>query len=355
MMFEIYNNIDPEKDFCNIYIIKKCCKQIEKISKELEKEECRDFSRVIEWLKEGNFSNLIKLITSKPEELLKIYKDEIRSFDDCTQRIYTMQGLRTCPSPKYEETAEGKKKIEFTDEEKLLIRITQYWNKIFNYDSFINDYSYRFAEELKVDVCPYCNRQYTNTIIIKEENGEDLTRKDIIRPEFDHYFPKSKYPMFALSMYNLIPSCHICNSNIKGSREMDIKKHFHPYIKENKSFHFYHEPKPKKKENEKSRYIIKIDYAGNKKAENTCKFFYLPEIYKSHSNLADEIMDIYNTNLPERINDILEKFSNIDEYHRVTKQDILNRLYRKFIVEDENKEILGKLKKDLYTNISSKY
>jgi len=37
------------------------------------------------------------------------------------------------------------------------------------------------------------------------------------------FIPK-KYPLFALSLYNLIPACAVCN-NIKGEHEIS----FHPY------------------------------------------------------------------------------------------------------------------------------
>ncbi len=62
------------------------------------------------------------------------------------------------------------------------------------------------AKTLKVDVCPYCNRSYTFTV------GNT-------RPEFDHFYPKSIYPYLALSFYNLIPACHICN-HIKKEQEI---------------------------------------------------------------------------------------------------------------------------------------
>jgi hypothetical protein len=33
----------------------------------------------------------------------------------------------------------------------------------------------------------------------------------------DHFIPKNKYPYFALSLFNLIPSCYSCNSKFKGA------------------------------------------------------------------------------------------------------------------------------------------
>lgn len=43
------------------------------------------------------------------------------------------------------------------------------------------------------------------------------------RPQFDHFYPKSKYPYLALSFYNLVPSCAVCNlaksDNLRICRE----------------------------------------------------------------------------------------------------------------------------------------
>ena len=91
--------------------------------------------------------------------------------------------------------------------------------KIFSYKKFTTkkkkEYdAYDLAKNLDIPTCPYCNRTYTKTVITKN-------REKIIRPEFDHWFPKNQYPLLALSFYNLIPSCHICNSNVKGETKFN--------------------------------------------------------------------------------------------------------------------------------------
>ena len=64
--------------------------------------------------------------------------------------------------------------------------------------------------KLDLWVCPYCNHNYTLTV---NEGGKGF------RPDFDHFLPKSKYPLFALSFFNLIPSCTTCNK-VKGDKEI---------------------------------------------------------------------------------------------------------------------------------------
>ncbi|MEI6348879.1 MAG: hypothetical protein WCP69_13105 [Bacteroidota bacterium] len=97
--------------------------------------------------------------------------------------------------------------------------------KIFNYDSFrIYDKetynAYDLAHKLNINVCPYCNRQYSNTLKPNSSMGGT-------RPTLDHFYIKSKYPYLALSFWNLVPSCYSCNSQLRTNKDIGI----HPYIK----------------------------------------------------------------------------------------------------------------------------
>lgn len=65
----------------------------------------------------------------------------------------------------------------------------------------IESTAYWLQRQLGVEVCPYCNRMYTTT----------LSGKCRIRSDFDHFYPKSRYPYLAVSLFNLIPSCSMCN------------------------------------------------------------------------------------------------------------------------------------------------
>lgn len=69
--------------------------------------------------------------------------------------------------------------------------------------------SHLVFKNLKISTCPYCNMQYTFTL----DCGNGKTS-----PEYDHFYDKSDYPILALSFYNLVPSCHVCN-HIKGTKK----------------------------------------------------------------------------------------------------------------------------------------
>lgn len=91
---------------------------------------------------------------------------------------------------------------------------------VFRYESFSKrGQAFSLLKDMDVNVCPYCNRIYTVTLT---ENGHRS------RPQFDHYLSKSKYPYFAVSLLNLIPSCGLCNQ-AKNDREDRI---LYPYFEE---------------------------------------------------------------------------------------------------------------------------
>lgn len=109
--------------------------------------------------------------------------------------------------------------------------------KIFAYETFIgtgfelnnknkwNNYS--LTDNLGLSVCPYCNRNWINTVM---DNNDDSNTAKITSPQLDHFLPKSEHPLFRLSFYNLIPSCETCNSRLKKDKKFTIDKNLHPYI-----------------------------------------------------------------------------------------------------------------------------
>ncbi|MBS1511053.1 MAG: hypothetical protein JST86_09440 [Bacteroidetes bacterium] len=96
---------------------------------------------------------------------------------------------------------------------------------LFDYTTFTKKTAiwnaYKLAALLGINVCPYCNRNFTFTVRKASDN--------YARPEFDHFLSKARYPYLALSFYNLIPSCHTCNSNLKHTIEFNFDHYLHPY------------------------------------------------------------------------------------------------------------------------------
>jgi hypothetical protein len=167
-----------------------------------------------------------------------------------------------------------------------------------------------------------------------------LKPKKFTRPEFDHWFPKSKYPLLALSFYNLIPSCHICNSSLKGATNLNLVDYFHPYIDDEKTineaikFSYYNKSL--------NTYGFKM-ITTNDKAIKTVNAFKIKEIYQTHE---DEIADL------RRIRDVysesyLQKLSTL--YKGIIAPEEVYRLAFGVYIEEAKfeKRPLSKMKRDI--------
>ena len=70
---------------------------------------------------------------------------------------------------------------------------------------------------MNVKVCPYCNQQYIYAISFENNENEKIYLGDL-----DHVLPKSAYELFALSLWNLVPSCKSCNQSFKRTKNVNI-------------------------------------------------------------------------------------------------------------------------------------
>ncbi len=84
--------------------------------------------------------------------------------------------------------------------------------EIFKYDGKFQPLIATFFEEnLNPRTCYYCNIDFIN--VYDEENNKN-------KFTLDHFIDKGRYPYLALSIFNMIPCCFVCNSKkIKGSIE----------------------------------------------------------------------------------------------------------------------------------------
>jgi 5-methylcytosine-specific restriction endonuclease McrA len=213
---------------------------------------------------------------------------------------------------------------------------------IFNYDKIIKgDFAYKIADIIGVNTCVYCNKQYVFTV------GKG--KQGIIRPEFDHYLPKSKYPLFALSLYNLIPSCHNCN-NKKSTMEPPVVglKEMNPYNNKVKDkFRFtYHI-----KENGFPS-SVRIANKGklDGKVDKFLDLFNIQEIYNAHTNY--ELKELYefatkysNTYLQDVLNRTMSDL-------RLSQENAYRILFGTELFEDkDNNRPLSKFKRDILTEL----
>lgn len=155
-------------------------------------------------------------------------------------------------------------------------------NAVFNYSRLGEDGlpydGYKLTSNLGVRTCVYCNRVYALTH--KRKSGGKL-----LRPQLDHWFPQSKYPLLQISFFNLIPSCDICNSRVKNDLVFDLISHHHPYQETEENIQFNYRPIF----GNKQRVYFTND--SDKKIKHTCEELLINEMYEGHqSELVDLIL-----------------------------------------------------------------
>jgi len=190
--------------------------------------------------------------------------------------------------------------------------------------------SYKFVEILDLKTCPYCNRNYT--FIVDEESGK-------LRPELDHFYPKSIYPFLAMSFYNLIPSCPICN-HTKSSKVSENL--INPYDIKDDDFKFTYKPTDISfSQIESKKYDMDSFEIEFKKKNENIDIFKLDELYKQHKDIVVDLL-MKKAYYPKSYIEELEKSFGFtkDEIYRY----LLNN-YKK--EEDLHKRPLSKLIKDI--------
>jgi hypothetical protein len=212
--------------------------------------------------------------------------------------------------------------------------------KLFDYDWLcdkapIEEYSlYKLAQNLNRRSCTYCNRTYTTTMTTSKKGK-------LMRPQFDHWYPKWKYPLLALSFFNLIPSCSTCNSSSKGRDELDLQKNIHPYIESDQENEFsfsYINSKVNK------YHVYVRAHNTNKKALKTIKALNIDTMYNAHIPELEDLIKIkkaYTENYIDKLNKFFPKSS-------LTNEDIYRLAFGTEInFKDFHKRPLSKFKNDI--------
>ncbi|WP_235044695.1 hypothetical protein [Fusobacterium hwasookii] len=226
-------------------------------------------------------------------------------------------------------------------------------HKLFPYKKLLDDKDWnrhKLLSLMEIEVCPYCQRNYISSF---EENNDKRTTADL-----EHFYPKSLYPFLALSLYNFIPSCQICNSRFKGSK--DTYNSVYPYeesfddlgVKFKTSKEIIYKILGEKD----SEFFVNIDYGNLKnedieKIKNSISNLGLDKVYKkSHNHYIKELLDNIEKYPKNYLESCVEIFDGYDKDENKKEKiikyfiDIVKEPYRKRI---ENGEPLAKLTKDI--------
>ena len=173
-----------------------------------------------------------------------------------------------------------------------------------------------------VSVCPYCNRNYINStykMIHCDNCNQDLFVIDEVEKEcpgcnqeingqtkvvntaqLDHFFPKDSYPLFAVSFYNLIPSCYSCN-HVKLNKDLKHSPYDSSFSFDDVKFTYI----PKSTD----KIEIKID-SRNPDFKNGILILGIEELYQSHIDVVNELIwkkEVYSDSYRDGLSKILNQ------------------------------------------------
>jgi len=237
-----------------------------------------------------------------------------------------------------------KRMIAFIEEIEVKNPDKETLKTIFKYDGKFQPLIAKFIEKyLDPKVCYYCNIDYVN---VYESNNGELKNKFTL----DHFIDKGSYPYLALSFFNLVPCCSVCNSKIKGTisfYEDEKLKYTNPYSKEfdfDQKVHFKLLLSDKCQDlhiKSKEDIAIPLKEKYSDKYQKYIEVFKLNERYSAHKDIVYDMMK--NAELyPE------SRLKELQDLTGIPYQQIKKEIFH--LIDDESdlaQEPFSKLRKDI--------
>lgn len=218
--------------------------------------------------------------------------------------------------------------------------------QIFNYTQFKNwepnrTYSsYKLAEKLGMRACTYCNRDY-----ILVQKGEKNSK--LLCPQYDHWFPKSKFPLLQVSFYNLIPSCGSCNSSVKGDDVLKVNDYCHPYMPwdvESFYFTYYYDHKLGNYK------IVTKSTIEESKLLSTIQKLKIDQMYNGHLPELKDIIDLKRAYGERYLSNLKSNFPKLNSFK---PSDVYRIHFGTEMKEiDFHKKPMSKFKKDILLKLN---
>ncbi|SHK60185.1 HNH endonuclease [Maribacter aquivivus] len=210
-------------------------------------------------LKQAEIEYLDKLI-SEFESIVKADPKKLKVLKSEFDAVITGENL-------------AKHNKEFKNE--LLVRM--------GYSKLRNDYYSGYFESTGLKACVYCNSQLAVTV--RSFKGSKSAKFQV-----DHFLPKSEYPCFSISFFNLLPVCGPCNGtkqtslidfNVYSNDPLDLKDSPFKFRLDKKSIVSY------RINGVKEKLVVKFD-DPLKKAIN--ENFDIEGIYSTQKDIAEELI-----------------------------------------------------------------
>ena len=199
---------------------------------------------------------------------------------------------------------------------------------------------------LGIRTCPYCNRGYIG-----------VSKGRLLGVQLDHFYNRNKYPFLAVSLYNLVPCCGVCNL-IKRDAVKEIISPYECDADFDSAFHFTYEiPKTDivNPNGGKRRLDIKVENPSSengKRYTNNIELFRLKEAYAFQEQEAERFYEKMIAYPESRLQEIEKHFKDNSD-NSVTVADLEEALFREYFTEpsDYTQKPMAKFYRDLYYNI----
>lgn len=195
---------------------------------------------------------------------------------------------------------------------------------------------WKFINNINIDTCPYCNRNYIYT---SKKNKK-------VKPEIDHFYPKHKYPILGLSYYNLIPSCETCNGFACKHTKDPFTEHIKsPYLINKGDFVISHKIKKISIINPLSgKSDVDVFFKKNPLIEPNLLTFNLENLYELHYDHAIELVIKRNLKYSKKYRDYLKSYSTL----KFSDSEIDRMILGNYALEKEqHKRPLSKMYQDI--------
>ncbi len=310
-------------------------------------------NRINTW-KQAYKNNLAKQGEKKKDidEEVELIKEQCNVFLDDLERWYEEQGYEQ-DGDKHEikqRFLNEKYSEEYKDYKEWLKGMNDI-EEHFSYEKLLKDIKrHRIMAAMKVRVCPYCNRQYIDNYT--DERGNAKTTADL-----DHFYPKSKYPYLALSLFNFIPSCQICNSRFKLDKNSHQNPHLYPYQEGfNDEAKFTIRIKSVDQlingKNELSLDINTKNIGEHNPIQQSIDVFRLKQIYQTHTDYVSEIIDkaIYYNKM--QIEEYIKGYNGLFS----SEEELMEIIFGKYIVAGNySEQPLSKLAHDILEELGIRF
>ncbi|MBV4493759.1 hypothetical protein HU715_000195 [Pseudomonas sp. SWRI12] len=166
----------------------------------------------------------------------------------------------------------------------------------FDYDAVSQELGQAITEQLEITVCPYCGLESIQTY-----------SSISVRPDLDHFYPRTRFPFLAISLYNLIPAGSICNQKLKRNNSM--LGHMHPHIEgldNDPMFRFGFLPDG----DIRNTFCLDILQQNSNAKNNNLKLFKIKGMYNGNEDLREWYCCTYE--LREFLKQEGEELTNID-------------------------------------------